>query len=322
MNYYLATQVHDLLNSSSAGEISHSPGSLLLSLEVTLDQDVDERLKNSGVHHSLDLITVAGGDVAHSPGGLLDDVHLGVLQELGEHGDGVVLEHGVGLRVVAGDHVAEGAEARRHHLQLPAVKQPHQVGDHTGVDNTLKMLKLCYRVYHQNSSYLNLLVGAVSEVGERPAGVGQHLLVLVLDQLGQDGEALLHHLEGRARVLVAAQVGDGPGHVAEERGRGLGVDEGDQRLDHAVVDDEVPHGGPVTGDVAQGPHGLLLHIVVGAAQELDEMWNSTAVDHGLGLVRGPGGDVGQGPGGLELQGWVVEGGQELHQPRHDSKTEK
>ena len=72
----------------------------------------------------------------------LDDVHLGVLQELGEHGDSVVLEHGVGLRVVAGDHVAEGAQARRHHLELPAVQQPHQVGDHLGVHDTLQEDKM------------------------------------------------------------------------------------------------------------------------------------------------------------------------------------
>ena len=107
MNYYLATQVHDLLNSSSAGQVSHSPGSLLLSLEVALDQDVDERLKNSGVHHNLDLVTIAGGDVAHSPGGLLDDVHLGVLQQLGEHWHGLGGEDSICLRIVASHNVAE-----------------------------------------------------------------------------------------------------------------------------------------------------------------------------------------------------------------------
>ena len=95
-----------------------------------------------------------------------------MLKKLGKHWHGVALEDGVCLGVCPGHDVAQGPEARSHHLQLPAVKQPHQVGDHTGVNNTLKMLKLCFRVYNRNSSYLDLLVGAVSEVGESPAGVG------------------------------------------------------------------------------------------------------------------------------------------------------
>ena len=58
-----------------------------------------------------------------------------------------------------------------------------------------------------------------------------------------------------------AEVGDGPGDVAEEPdGDAGGVDEADERLDDAVVDDVVAQGGAVAGDVAQGPYGLLAHI--------------------------------------------------------------
>ena len=45
----------------------------------------------------------------------------------------------------------------------------------------------------------------------------------MVDQLGERRQTLLHHVERRRRVLVAAQVGDGPGHVAQERGRGVGL---------------------------------------------------------------------------------------------------
>ena len=41
---------------------------------------------------------------------------------------------------------------------------------------------------------------------------------------------------------------------------GGGVDEADERLDDAVVDDVVAQGGAVAGDVAQGPDGLLAHV--------------------------------------------------------------
>ena len=35
-----------------------------------------------------------------------------------------------------------------------------------------------------------------------------------MDELGEGWQALFDHLEGRVRVLVAAKVGDGPGHVS------------------------------------------------------------------------------------------------------------
>ena len=35
-----------------------------------------------------------------------------------------------------------------------------------------------------------------------------------MDELGEGGEALLDDLEGRVGVLVAAQVGNGPGHIS------------------------------------------------------------------------------------------------------------
>ena len=45
----------------------------------------------------------------------------------------------------------------------------------------------------------------------------------MVDQLGERWQTLLHHLERWGRVLVPAEVGDGPGHVAQERGRGVGL---------------------------------------------------------------------------------------------------
>ena len=75
-------------------------------------------------------------------------------------------------------------------------------------------------------NFLDLLIGAISEVGESPAGVRQHLLVTVVHQAGQDGQDLTHGGHGRGRVLVTAQIGDGPGHIAQEgslHGRNIGV---------------------------------------------------------------------------------------------------
>ena len=62
----------NLLDTPPAGEVGHGPGRLLLSLEVSLHQDVDQRLQAAGVDHGLDLIRVAGSDVGDGPGALLE----------------------------------------------------------------------------------------------------------------------------------------------------------------------------------------------------------------------------------------------------------
>ena len=72
----------------------------------------------------------------------------------------------------------------------------------------------------------------------------------MIDELGQGGQALLHHLEGRGGVLVAAQVGDGPGDVPEEGRLNGGVDESEKRLYRTVVDHKVPQSRSVSSNVA------------------------------------------------------------------------
>jgi hypothetical protein len=44
----------------------------------------------------------------------------------------------------------------------------------------------------------------------------QDLSIGVLGELEQSGHTHPHHLDGRRRIFVAAEVGDGPGHVAKE----------------------------------------------------------------------------------------------------------
>ena len=58
-----------------------------------------------------------------------------------------------------------------------------------------------------------------------------------------------------------AEVGDSPSDVAEEPDCCAGrVDEADEGLHDAVVDDVVAQRGAVAGDVAQGPDGLHAHV--------------------------------------------------------------
>ena len=62
-----------------------------------------------------------------------------------------------------------------------------------------------------------------------------------------------------------------------------------------------------TNNVAQRPYGLLTNVHVRRLQQLQEVWDGAGLDNGAGLVRGATGDVGQGPGGFELEGGTVLG---------------
>ena len=68
---HLATQMHDLLDCAAAGQVGHGPGCLLLGLEISLDEDVDQRLEAARVNHQLDLSVVTRRDVGDGPGALL-----------------------------------------------------------------------------------------------------------------------------------------------------------------------------------------------------------------------------------------------------------
>ena len=71
MHFYLSAKMDNLLDSSSAGQVGHSPGGLLLGLEVSLDEDVDERLQTPGINDHLDLLVVTSSYVGDGPGTFL-----------------------------------------------------------------------------------------------------------------------------------------------------------------------------------------------------------------------------------------------------------
>ena len=56
---------------SRYGEVANCPGSLLLSLELSLGQMADDHGDEAGLYDSLDLLLVACCDVGQEPDGLL-----------------------------------------------------------------------------------------------------------------------------------------------------------------------------------------------------------------------------------------------------------
>ena len=68
---HLSTKMDDLLDCAAAGQVGHRPGRLLLGLEVSLDEDVNQRLEAASVNHELDLRVVTRRDVTDGPSTLL-----------------------------------------------------------------------------------------------------------------------------------------------------------------------------------------------------------------------------------------------------------
>ena len=59
-NYLSAN--NNLLYGFFIDQVGHSPGGLLLGLDNSLDEDVDQRLGISGINNNLDLLMIAGSE--------------------------------------------------------------------------------------------------------------------------------------------------------------------------------------------------------------------------------------------------------------------
>eukprot|EP00760_Papus_ankaliazontas_P009048 PhM_4_TR13959/c1_g1_i5/m.31995 len=160
---------------------------------------------------------------------------------------------------------------------------------------------------------LHAVVRAVAQVRHRPARVCHNLVVGVLQQTHERGQAPIHLLDVH-KGFAAAKVRHGPNGVAQQRQLRVGVrHDAQQRVKDAEAKDVVAAERGVAGDVAQGPDALLAYVVRGAVQQLDEQRHGVGLDHEQRVVGRAGGDVGEGPGGLHLQVRGVAAAQELHQ---------
>ena len=117
--------------------------------------------------------------------------------------------------------------------------------------------------------------------------------------------------------LATAEVAQGPCSVPQHAQLAAVTKQVDKRAKSASLQDKVTAGRAVTGNVSKGPDGLLAHIGLVAAQELDEDGDGAGLDDDLGLLCGPGGDVGKCPCGLELDECVWRS-EELDEAAHDT----
>eukprot|EP00964_Phaeocystis_antarctica_P043784 scaffold25122_cov66-Phaeocystis_antarctica.AAC.1 len=207
---------------AARGGVGDGPGRLLLDVELGRGEQVHEGRDDVGLDHRLDLLARARGDVGDGPTGLLADALLRAVEQCEQPRQRAAVEHALRLVVVAGDDVARGAQRRRLHRGRRVAHE----GDHA-------------RANARVQDGLDLLVGPVGEVAQRPAGVGEHLVVVGEDELREHGEGGRHHGPRRLR-LAAAEVGQRPRGVAQHRHLRVRVELLEQRLQSALRQDQVP----------------------------------------------------------------------------------
>lgn len=112
------------------------------------------------------------------------------------------------------------------------------------------------------------------------------------------------------RRLATAEVAESPRGIAKHAQLPAIVDQVEKGTEGTGVQHEVTALRAVTSNVTESPDGLLTDIGLGAAQKLAEDRHSTSFDDHLSLLGRSGGNVGQSPGGFELN-QSVRGPEEL-----------
>jgi hypothetical protein len=106
----LSNEVADLLGRTAAGGVRNGPGSVLLDVEFSVTQKIDEGRDDVGINDDLNVGLVAGGNVGDGPASLLLDSLLGAVQERQKAGKGGHVDDDLNLKLVAGNDVADSPE--------------------------------------------------------------------------------------------------------------------------------------------------------------------------------------------------------------------
>eukprot|EP00123_Amoebidium_parasiticum_P010744 comp20291_c0_seq1/m.25464 comp20291_c0_seq1/g.25464 ORF comp20291_c0_seq1/g.25464 comp20291_c0_seq1/m.25464 type:complete len:319 (+) comp20291_c0_seq1:824-1780(+) len=179
----------DLHVCASACGIGHGPCSLPLGAELRGVQHLNKGAKQPGLENRLDLLLSARSDIGYRPACLLAQTLLGTAHQVQKHRQHTGIQHNLCLHVLAGHHVTQSAQGRGHH-RLGRV--------HQQFDKPLAHPRL------QHS--LDLVVCAVTQIAQRPAGISQYLLIVDPDQTRKHGESHTHNVEVGSGFLPTAQV--------------------------------------------------------------------------------------------------------------------
>jgi len=99
-------------------------------------------------------LSIASGDIRNSPARLLANRLLSRIEQRQQTRQRLAIKDRLRLRVVASHDIAHSPQRRLHNVQRAMHKQLHKAKAHARVDDLL-----------------DLLVGAVAQIGDCPAGV-------------------------------------------------------------------------------------------------------------------------------------------------------
>eukprot|EP00732_Lithocolla_globosa_P004121 Lithocolla_globosa_v1_NODE_3630_length_1620_cov_25.512460.p3 type:complete len:125 gc:universal NODE_3630_length_1620_cov_25.512460:725-1099(+) len=118
---------------------------------------------------------------------------------------------------------------------------------------------------------LDLVVGAVRQVRDRPQSVSNNFFIVTLDEMGQERKTRRNNSPGRRRVFTPAQITQSPGTIAEQRQFRLGIGQQSHQIGQDVtLKNVVAAFSTISSNVTQGPSGLLLNVRVLGAQKLNK----------------------------------------------------
>eukprot|EP00051_Salpingoeca_urceolata_P032286 m.15074 g.15074 ORF g.15074 m.15074 type:complete len:440 (+) comp4952_c0_seq1:684-2003(+) len=260
-------QVPKLFWGASAGGVADCPRGLLAGLEQAVFQNVDERGNEVGLNDLLDLLLAASSHIGNGPARLLFDALLWAGQQGAQVVQCRAVEHNLCLGVIASDNVANGAQGRRHHAVVAVQQELDQAADDASVNHGL-----------------NLFVGPIRKVRQRPARVCQDFLVVAENEPCQCSQRLLDNEKVWRGLFASAEVGQGPRCVANHGDLGCLCNQPEEGRHNAAGEDVVATFCFVASNVAEGPHRLFPHVVVGRQKELDKVRHRVGVNHNASLL--------------------------------------
>jgi hypothetical protein len=234
----------------------------------------------------LHLRAAAGCDVGDHPAGFTAHYFFVVFEHAFDGGEQAGCEEFVGVVDGAGGDVAEDADAGDEEAHGGVLEVADDLGDY-------------FRLYYD----LDFVLVGVGVVADRPAGVRDYLFVeeaALGDGSAEDGDCVFYELVF-GQGAASAEVAERPASVFNEC-LILGPIHNLNQIDQSSCPDNgVPIEYAIRADISDGPDCLFEYAGVVGLEQIDEERNAPLVNNALALDGGAGGDVGECPGGFELQ---------------------
>jgi len=123
----------------------------------------------------LNLLPISSGNIRNSPASLLPYRLLSRVQQWQQTLQRLAIKNRLRLRVIASHNIPNRSQRSLHNIQRAVHEQLHKPVTHPGVYDLL-----------------DLFVGSIAQIADRPARVRQHVHVIVEQKTRQDWQRLLH----------------------------------------------------------------------------------------------------------------------------------